>query len=443
MQQQAQTDLHLRCTVCLNASEEPPALDGFLDPMRPAALSVATTPPRTFPPIGDFRIRKVEAGRIFVEPLGNSPRTSASQIGYAIRSDDRPIPSPEPIWLEVGSEDADLPLPDFCLTATDPTTYVVVPRSEASANGTRTRGRRATGAIASLLCFPLAMTPLNAFASSSAARRRRDLAQDDHAAPKPEHDSDAQPTSNATLPSSSVAPAGPATAPATSPGAAASEVTPDATDDAIEASTSTQPATPARDTSWNALVGTQVVISTSDGATRLGQLIAVDPQTATLQVVDGQVWQLSRAQITSLRSATDATSFTSAPLTTPITSTDAAPRELPAGPPPPSGKGLVITGSILTGAGATLTLVGLGMAAYSLANPWCVTYSYGSSSCVNSAELWALSLALPGLITTGAGVTTLIIGTKRRRQHRRYKAELSFAPTVTRRGWGGGLQLRF
>src|SRR5690606_30257479 len=66
-------------------------------------------------------------------------------------------------------------------------------------------------------------------------------------------------------------------------------------------SASTDPAAPLPQSSWEALVGSQVELTRSDGNRVVGQLLGVDESSATLVMADGAVVAVPVADVTAVR----------------------------------------------------------------------------------------------------------------------------------------------
>jgi hypothetical protein len=208
----------------------------------------------------------------------------------------------------------------------------------------------------------------------------------------------------------------------------------------------TQPAAPAPaptlpDQVWAPMLQREVELIIRDGTVVTGTLIGHDATSVTVIGTDGVVKVQPKAAVVLLRAVPPAAAAVPAPVVVPpaYPPASAAPPVAPAPQRLPTGKGLLVSGAVLTSIGALLWATSVGLAADRTTNYEGETYPSFSPG------VWA-----PFLVTSmfhlGAGIPMLAVGARRRRAYSEAgdRPSLSFAAVPSgRRGASASLTVRF
>lgn len=312
--------------------------------------------------------------------------------------------------------------------------------------------RRGLSLVAAVL--PFAMVPSIAAASSRAGRRGRDDVLVSELAPAQVEGPPTLPESpDEEPPARDRGSSGGSPGPATATGPAQGDVAPPGSDTDSGAaggnpspgpaippaspgpstapSTQAAPAVPPPSTAsvdpvertWSLLEGEDVRVTLGNGSRVEGRLVAAQGDMVVLaRGTDGKVVTFAHADVSQVN-LKDTQSFGVRP---PHQSS-------------PPGTGMLITGAVFTGVAGTLLLSSVAAGAYCGAFG---SYSYYG----NNTGCWRVwvPLLVSGILTSGAGIPMIVVGNRRRKAWReREYAELMTTVAPSRRGWTGGLTVRF
>lgn len=223
-------------------------------------------------------------------------------------------------------------------------------------------------------------------------------------------------------------PAEDAAAPTTAP---ATEAPSPAAPPTAAPTTQAPPTTPdAQPGIWEALEGSDVRLTMHDGTEFTGRLLGVHG-TALIcaRAGDGLVVAVDQSQVAranALESASDV----------------GGQRVLP----PERGTGLIVGGAIMTAVAGGLIVAGIGGGAYcNNYNGYYTTYYGGGQSGDSNCVRYWVPMVVPGALLAAGGIPMIIFGKKRRDAWKKKHGFATLTPRVTRtrKGWSGGLTLRF
>jgi hypothetical protein len=182
---------------------------------------------------------------------------------------------------------------------------------------------------------------------------------------------------------------------------------------------------------WSALVGSDVRLTLADGTVFSGRLLGVhDNVLIAARDGDDLVVAVDPAQVKQANVVTSRG--------------DDRPRVLPRAP----GTGLLVGGAVMTAVAGGLLLAGIGAGAYCGAYGGGYYYTYyggGSGGGDDSCWQYWVPMVVPAAALAGGGIPMIIIGKRKRDQWKKQVGVAQLAPklTRTRRGWTGGITLRF
>lgn len=180
---------------------------------------------------------------------------------------------------------------------------------------------------------------------------------------------------------------------------------------------------------WAALEGADVRLTLVDGSVFSGRLLGVHGAVlVAAREGDGLVVAIDQAQVKQANVVTH--------------DDDGRPRVLPRAP----GTGLLVGGAIMTGVAGGLLLAGIAAGAYCAAYAGSY-YGYYGSYTRGEDNCWYywVPFVVPGVALAGGGIPMIVIGKRKRDKWKKQVGVAQLAPKLTRsrRGWTGGITLRF